>query len=148
MFGLFGKKKSTIEKITDSLDRRSVEVLGNAASLVLMQLLPFQGKQNYMLELQSQFCRGYIYGFVYAVIKASGLPSAVEDYAMMRIIAGHGFILHDQGIDAIKYVRESIGFLDNVAFDSAYRQGVDEALGCFEPEQKKPFGLAEYLANH
>jgi len=148
MFGLFGKKKSTIDKLIDSLDERSVKTLGATASLLLVQLLPFQRRQNYKLELQSQFSRGYIFGFIYAAIKASGLRHAAEEDAMMRIIAGHDFILHDQQIDAFQYVRESVSFQENATYGVGYQKGIDEALDCFGPDQKKPFGLSEYFASH
>ncbi len=98
-----------------------------------------------MVELQSHFVRGYLFGFFDAAIQRLNLPHKSEQDAILRIIAGHSFLFHDQTIDAIQYVKDSINLQDDPTYKAAYQVGIDELFECFGPEGRKPYGLTTYF---
>ncbi|MHB1144466.1 MAG: hypothetical protein ACYCZS_06145 [Thiobacillus sp.] len=146
MFGFFGKKKRTpIDNLLNSLDEQSVKALGSVAKVLVIQLLPCRSQPGYNAELQSKFVRGYLFGFFDAALQRLGLPHRSEEDAILRIIAGHSFVFHDQNIDAIQYVKDSVGLQDDPIYKAAHQKGVDELLECFGTDERRPLGLVQYF---
>lgn len=146
MFSYFLKKKrSPIDNLFNSLDEQSIKALGSVAKVLAIQLLPCRNRPSYSTELQSKFVRGYLFGFFDAAIQRLGLPHRSEEDAILRIIAGHSFVFHDQNIDAIQYVRSSIDLQDDPTYKLAHQKGVNELFDCFGINERRPLGLAQYF---
>ncbi|MFC7418364.1 hypothetical protein ACFQNF_00530 [Iodobacter arcticus] len=143
MFGFFGKKKrSPLDAVFDALDKQSVKSLGSVANVLVTQLLHCRTRPA---ELQSKFVRGYLFGFFDAALQRLGLPYRSEQDAILRIIAGHSFVFHDQNIDAIQYVKDSVNLQDDPTYKAAHQKGVDELFECFGAEERQPLGLIKYF---
>lgn len=146
MFSFLGKKKrAPIDNLFNSLDEQSVKALGNVAKILIVQLLLCRSRPSYRSELQSKFVRGYLFGFFDAALQRLGLPHRSEEDAILRIIAGHSFVFHDQNIDAIQYVKDSIELQDNSTYKAAHQKGVDDLLECFGAPERRPLGLVQYF---
>ncbi len=146
MFGFFGKKKrAPLDAVFDSLDKQSVKALGSVAKVLAIQLLLCRSRPSYTAELQSKFVRGYLFGFFDAALQRLGLPHKSEEDAILRIIAGHSFVFHDQNIDAIQYVKDSVNLQDDPTYKAAHQKGVDELFECFGTEERKPLSLTTYF---
>lgn len=146
MFGFFGKKKrDPLNAVFDSLDQRSIEALGSVAQVLTIQLFLCRSRLSYSDELKSKFVRGYLFGFFDAALQRLGLPCKSDDDAILRIIAGHSLIFHDQKIDVIQYVKDSVNLQDDPEYTAAHQKGVDELFDFFGPEERRPFGLPTYF---
>lgn len=146
MFSFFGeKKRAPVDAVFDTLDNRSVKALGSVAKVLVSQLLLCRSRPSYTAELQSKFVRGYLFGFFDAALQRLGLPHKSEEDAILRIIAGHSFVFHDQNIDAIQYVEDSVNLQDDPTYKAAHQKGVDELFECFGTEERNPLGLTTYF---
>ncbi|AZP10735.1 hypothetical protein [Undibacterium parvum] len=145
MFGFFKKKRTPLDAVFDTLDKQSVKAIGSVATVLDMQLLLCRNRPNYTAELQSKFVRGYLFGFFDAALQRLGSPCKSEEDAILRIIAGHSIVFHDQNIDTIQYVKDSVNLQDDPTYKAAHQKGVDELFRCFGTEERKPVGLIKYF---
>lgn len=149
MFGIFKRKKSSpIDAIFNSLDARSVTVMGGAAKILVIQLMPCRSQTSYIANMHSKFVRGYLFGFLDAAAQKAGLPFHPESQAILRIIAGHSFVFTDSDVDAVQYVKDSAALQDDPTYIAGHTRGVDDAMGCYDLDPRKPVGLTEHFLRH
>jgi hypothetical protein len=79
------------------------------------------------MSSKSKFVRGYLFGFFDAALQRLGLPCKSDDDAILRIIAGHSLIFHDQKIDVIQYVKDSVNLQDDPEYTAAHQK---ELMSC------------------
>lgn len=148
MFGFFGKKRQPIDAVFNALDEQSIKALGSVSKILSVQLLTCRSLPNYREDLHSKFVRGYLFGFFDAALQRIGLPHGSQQEAILRIIAGHSFVFHDQNIDAIPYVKFSVGLQDDSTYKIGHQKGVDDLFACLGAEERRPLDLARHLMGH
>lgn len=145
MFGLFSKKRSPADAVIETLDTRSAKGMSNIANLLIPHVLLHRNQPTFEQDIQSRFTRGYLFGFFDAGIQRLSLPASTNEEALIRIVAGHSFLLSDLKMDAIQYVRESARLLDDPAYQTAHSKGVEDLYECLNNPDRKPIGLMGYF---
>jgi hypothetical protein len=138
MFGLF--KKEEPKKPIDPHAREMVEI---AATMLQMQLSLCSSSLTDE-SFDTDFFRGYLFGFFDAAIQTSGVDrdNAVEFDAL--ILLGHFYLIGAKPERIGSYVLESRSRTKNRAFQAAQLQGGNEYVD-FVRENRQALGLSQFI---